>query len=199
MKFTRLRRRRDSPLTPLWVGAVVGLGLVVVASRISPALGLAVAGLALAVGAGRLKKVFDRLRSQALDIDSALVRRELSGTRPATDEETRIIRNASHSVRQSVQSTLAVLRASLRAQSALVLWIDSADGVAKVRDAETCSDHLRTGVYDDRGGILGLIRKSNDAAVVNGLSEPELLPWYEPAHAPECVVGVPLRREGMAT
>lgn len=136
------------------------------------------------------------LRAESLDIDSAIVGRTLHASRQASDEERRIIQNASHSVRSSVQRTLELLRAALRAQSAVVLWTRSSDQTVRVREAETCSDHLRGGVFDARAGILAELRR--DATLFDEIDGIDgRFPWYEPGHEPGSAIAVALVRDGV--
>ncbi len=167
-----------------------------VTSFVSAWLALAVGIIAGGIcGAWMLKRVRE-IHNATLDIDSAIVGRAMFATRPASDEERRIIQNASHSVRSSVRRTLQLLRAALRAQSAVVLWSRSGDHTVRVREAETCSDHFRGGTFDARAGILG--RVDRDLAIVNDATDqPELFPWYEAGHEPAAAIAVALVRDGI--
>ena len=175
-----------------------GAGTVVATAAGGPLAGLAVAGLGAAAAAWSVRRETALLRAESLDIDSAIVGRALHATRPATDEERRIIQNAGHSVRESVQRMLQLLRASLRAQSAIVLWSRSNDAKVRIREAETCSDHLRGRTFGVHEGILGMLRFGSDIAVVNNASaQPALFPWYADGCGPGAAIAVPLLRDGI--
>lgn len=165
------------------------------AGLIDPLFGLGVgAASAAAAGAWALRAQRDT-EARTLDIDSAIVGRAMFASRPANQEERRIIQHASDSVRDSVRRTLQLLRAGLRAQSAVVLWSRSSDHTVRVREAETCSEFLRGGTFDAHAGILA--RVGRDAAVVNHAGDSGLFPWYDAGHEPASAVAVPLVRDGI--
>jgi diguanylate cyclase (GGDEF)-like protein len=93
---------------------------------------------------------------------------------------------------------LQLLRASLRAQSAIVLWSRSNDAKVRIREAETCSDHLRGRTFGVHEGVLGTLRFGSDIAIVNNASaQPGLFPWYAEGCGPGAAVAVPLLRDGI--
>lgn len=178
--------------------AATGAGTLIAATAFGPATGAAFAAAGTIAAAWSIRRESAALRTQSLDIDSAIVGRALHATRPATEEERRIIQNAGHSVREAVHRMLQLLRASLRAQSAIVLWSRSNDGTVRIREAETCSDHLRGRTFTVHEGILGMLRFGSDIAVVNNASsQPDLFPWYTEGLAPGAAIAVPLLRDGI--
>lgn len=199
MRRHRSKRTKRNANLRMWAPvAATGLGTLVATSVFGPVAGVGVVGAGAALSAWSIGRETARLRTQSLDIDSAIVGRALHATRPATDAERRIIQNAGHSVREAVQRMLQLLRASLRAQSAIVLWSRSNDGTVRIREAETCSDHLRGRTFTVHEGLLGMLRFGSDIAVVNDASaQPELFPWYGDGMAPGAAIAVPLLRDGI--
>ncbi|MCB9533308.1 MAG: diguanylate cyclase [Myxococcales bacterium] len=199
MRRPRARRRVLDPRVRLVapVAALVG------ATAIGASQGGMLAGVALATGAvwaigHHLQAELRRQRGAVLDVDAALLGRALQATRAATDDERRLITQASESVRASVQRTVALVRASLRATSVIVLWTRSRDGAVQIREAETSSDHLRPGPFRDNEGFLAQIGRSRDAVVLNRIGPGSgALPWYEEGHTPAHAVGAPLVRDGI--
>lgn len=196
MRGPRARRTQLDPRLRLAAVPVAAVASVWCAGVFSPWLGFAVAALG-AAGLTRwaLRKAREH-RAESLDIDSAIVNRTMFASRQATDEERRIIQNASHSVRSSVQRTLQLLRAALRAQSALVLWTRSSDQTVRVREAETSSSHLCGGIFAANAGVLAQLRR--DGTIVERARGVDgLFPWYEPGHEPGSAIAVPLVRDGV--
>ena len=199
MRRGRNKRVITDPRQRMMLPAVLGAaGTVVATAAGGPLAGALVASVGAAATTWSVRRETALLRAESLDIDSAIVGRALHATRPATDEERRIIQNAGHSVRESVQRMLQLLRASLRAQSAIVLWSRSNDAKVRIREAETCSDYLRGRTFGVHEGILGMLRFGSDIAVVNNASaQPALFPWYTEGCGPGAAIAVPLLRDGI--
>jgi len=156
----------------------------------------AIATVGVAVG-GALAARPGTERAGDEPLTRSLLRRSTSARTPARATQERMIRDAGRSVRESLRRTLELTRAALRGQTAIALWIDHRAGLARVRGAETASDHLLEGPFSDRAGILGVLRKRSTPLVLNEMDfEDGFLPWYATGAGPTHVVGMGLYDEG---
>lgn len=161
-----------------------------------------IAGAALGLTTAALGALWTQHRARhaaaaPADVDLELVRLGLRTSRQASDEELRIIRNAAHSVRESVGQTLHLVRSALRARTAVVLWVNSARGSARVRVADTSHPGEIGGSFDDDAGVLARLARHRDPVIVNRMdADRSGLPWYGEATGGH-VVGIALAREGV--
>lgn len=189
--------RRSLEWAPYALPALAGATTAAMLGSASLPLGIAAGALAgglLAWGTRRAGAAPDHAPA---DVDLAFVRRALERSRPTSDDEIRIIKNASHSVRSSVERTLHLLRCALRAQSAIVLWSNAATHTVRVRGVDTCRDDILVGQWRDGVGVLGRVRGGAEPITCNGLAaDDDLLPWYGPGEGGHAVA-IRLLREGV--
>ena len=114
------------------------------------------------------------------------------------EDDSRLMRDASRMVRESVDRSLAVLRAAMRGRSVVVIWLDSRARSATVRAAETSEKGLAHGPFGDREGILAILHQQPAGLLLSDRSGNELeLPWYTSMPDRSHVAGCGIYEEGM--
>ena len=140
-RFRASKARRTSPdWTRYAVPAFAGATTASLLGATSVPLGLIAGTLAGGLLAWGTRRSGQATRLGPADIDIAFVRRALGRGRSTSEDEIRLIKGASHSVRSSVERTLQLLRSALRAQTALVLWNDAATRSVRMRGFDTSRD-----------------------------------------------------------
>jgi two-component system cell cycle response regulator len=170
----------------------VGLSMTWGATFAHPAIGALVAALAVAGAIGLRRRSRIRLET---DQSATLIARPHKRPSHAPGElDVRIIQDAADSARASVQRTLQLLRAALRAQSAVVVWRSTRKNQVTVRVVDTSSDNIRDGAYPADEGVLRGLVNAHGPTIRNHVSGEGFVPWYEADH-PAHVIAIPLTRE----
>jgi len=192
-------RRRTLPdaLRPVAPVAAMALGVGLAGATFGEFAAVATTGLAWLGMSRWWRGERASLRADVLDVDAALMSTGRRLSCGASDEDKRLIQAASQSVTDSVRTTLDLVRASLGATSAVVLWHRSRAGTVQLRVAETSSQMLRTGEFGAREGLLGLIEGDATVAVSDVAARPALLPWYDDGHDIAFAVAAPILRDGI--
>ena len=197
-RFRASKARRTSPdWTRYTVPAFAGATTASLLGATSVPLGLVAGTLAGGLLAWGTRRSGQATRLGPADIDIAFVRRALGRGRSTSEDEIRLIKGASHSVRSSVERTLQLLRSALRAQTALVLWNDAATRSVRMRGFDTSRDDLVVGHWPDGSGLLARLRAGGEPALCNDLDAGRgLLPWYPSRDGGHAIV-IRLLREGV--
>jgi diguanylate cyclase (GGDEF)-like protein len=177
----------------LLVGSALGSD-----ASVSSRVAAMVTTLGAAVCAYRLASVRRGAAASSGADGHAWVQAARSPSAVSEDDDARMMRDASRTVRESLDRTLTLLRAGLRGRTAVVIWLDSRHRTARVRAAETSVAGLVTEAFNEREGLLGLMHADETPRMLSGVDAAgSFLPWYEHAPGPSHVIGAPIRHEGL--
>lgn len=130
--------------------------------------------------------------------DRSWVKASRSTAAVLEEDDSRLMRDASRMVRESVDRSLSVLRAALRGRTVVVIWLDSRARSATVRAAETSEKGLAHGPFGDREGILAVMHQQPAGLLLSDRNGDELeLPWYTSTPDRSHIAGCGIYEEGM--
>jgi two-component system, cell cycle response regulator len=119
------------------------------------------------------------------------------GSVPPQDDLERLLRSGVDEIHQAQQFALDLLRSSLHARSAILLWLDS-DARLNVREISTSDDSIMPGPFSAGDGLFAAALARGEAVSLSGPKTVHHVPYYGEPREIGSACAVPILEQGNA-
>jgi two-component system, cell cycle response regulator len=144
---------------------------------------------------GEIERMKEAARSyRLLGAPSSALER---GSVPPQDDLGRLLRSGVDEIHQAQQFALDLVKSSLRARSAVLLWLDS-EARLNVREISTSDDSIMPGPFSAKDGLFAAALARGEAVSLSGPKTVHHLPYYGELREIGSACAVPLLEQGNA-
>ncbi|MCA9646350.1 MAG: sensor domain-containing diguanylate cyclase [Polyangiaceae bacterium] len=129
---------------------------------------------------------------------SSGARSERTSVRPGsleTDEE-RLVRSGVEEIHQALSLALDLLRGSLRARTAVLLWLDASGEKLRIHEISTSAQNIDPGPFSAKEGLFAAAFSRGGPVSLNGTKAGRHLPYYALVPSVGAACAVPVLERG---